>query len=160
MVEKTQRAEIRKVHRTEEQLRALKFRDVVLASSPEAQRAVAPFLQGPVLRRIVQTIANDPGGDFTKWATNPLVLEHLAVAKKAIDDGLITEKEAEHLILAQVKARTWPGRLISKATIAARLTLTTNAPYRTRSGTRRQRPRLRRPPSPRRGWTRCSWWAP
>lgn len=107
-MEKTQRAEVRKVHKAEEHLRALKFRDVVLAASPEAQRAVAPFLKVPVLRRIVQTIANDPSGDFTKWATNPLVLEHLSVAKKAIDDGLITEQEAEHLILAQVKARTRP----------------------------------------------------
>jgi len=103
MVEKTQQAEIRKVHKTREQLQAIRFREVVLSSTPEAQRAVAPFLQVPVLRRIVQTIANDPAGEFSKWATNPMILEHLSVAKKAMEDGLITEQEAEHLVLAQIK---------------------------------------------------------
>jgi len=105
MVQKTQKAEVKKVQQAEEQMRALKFRDVVLAAEPQAQKAVAPFLQVPILRRVVQTMANDERGDFTAWATNPLVLEYLGLAKKALDEGLMTEAEAEHLMLAQIKVR-------------------------------------------------------
>ncbi len=104
-MEKTQRAEVRKIQLAEQQALAVRFREVVLAAEPEAQRAIAPFLQVPVLRRVVQTMANDERGDFSHWATNPLVLEYLHMAKKALEDGLITEQEAEQLMIAQAKAR-------------------------------------------------------
>jgi hypothetical protein len=125
LVERTQKAEVTKVHKAEQQARALKFRDVVLSSSPEAQRAVAPFLKVPVLRQIVQTIANDQRGNFSQWATNPTIIEYLSLAKKALDDGLMTEAEAEHLILAQIKVRhAGPGEVKGGGPINGRAVLT------------------------------------
>lgn len=62
-------------------------RPQVLASEYEAQKAVAPFLHTPVLRRIVQTFTNDERGDFGKWATNPRVIEMLREAQRIIDEG-------------------------------------------------------------------------
>ncbi len=59
----------------------------VMDAELEAQQAVAPFLSIPVLRRLVQTFANDPRGDFSKWATNPLVIDMLRQAKQLIQEG-------------------------------------------------------------------------
>ena len=52
----------------------------VLASEVDAQKAVAPYLEHPLLRKIVQTFTNDPRGDFAQWATNPLVISMLEQA--------------------------------------------------------------------------------
>jgi hypothetical protein len=59
----------------------------VLESEYEAQRSIAPFLENRVLRRIVQSFANDPRGDFSKWALNPAVLKLLREAKRQMDEG-------------------------------------------------------------------------
>jgi hypothetical protein len=104
-VAKTQRAEIRKVKAAETQATALRFREAVLAAPPAAQRAIAPYLAIPCLRRVVQTLANGEEGDFGRWASNPLVLEHLAAAKRALEDGVLTEEEIERVMVAQVQAR-------------------------------------------------------
>lgn len=65
---------------------------------------MAPFLDVPVLRKIVQTLTNDPRGDFDQWAKNPLILKMLSEAKKALEEKRFTEEEAEHLILQYIKA--------------------------------------------------------
>lgn len=61
----------------------------VLESEYEAQKAVAPFLGNRVLRRIVQTFANDPKGDFAKWALNPEVIQMLSLAKQRMEQGWV-----------------------------------------------------------------------
>lgn len=81
------------------------FREKVLAADYEAQRNVAPFLENPVLRRIVKTFTNDERGDFAKWACNPRVLEMLREAKKAMDEGRLTEKEVEHIMVGSLTRR-------------------------------------------------------
>lgn len=105
MVEKTQRQEIRKMRRSEEQDAAVRFREAVLSASPEAQRNVAPFLATPVLRNLVRSLTNDEYGDFDRWATNPLILRMLGEAKKMMEDGRLSEAEVERLIIAQAKVR-------------------------------------------------------
>ena len=82
LVEAQQRREIEQGMRAARKARAVEFRDTVLASDYEAQRAVAPFLEHPLLRRIVQTFTNDPRNDFAQWATNPLVLRMLEEARE------------------------------------------------------------------------------
>lgn len=84
----------------------MEFQERVLAADYEAQRNIAPFLEVPVLRKIVQTLTNDPRGDFGQWATNPLIIGMLRDAKKALDEGRFTEEEAERMILDYVKARS------------------------------------------------------
>ncbi len=105
MVERTQRKEVRTVQRARTNAAAATFRERFLAAPPEAQRALAPYLAVPFLRRIVQTLTNDERGDFGGWATNPRILEMLAAAKEALDTGRISEAEAERLLLAHAKAR-------------------------------------------------------
>ena len=79
--------------------RAVEFRDAVVSSEPEAQRNVAPFLSSPVLRKIVMTFSNDPRGDFAQWANNPRVLEMLKRLQGYLDEGRMTEEEAERLLV-------------------------------------------------------------
>jgi len=105
LVEKSKRAEMRKMRRSDEQAAAIRFREIVLASPPEAQRNIAPYLAVPVLRRVVQTLTNDEHGDFGRWACNPLVLNMLRETKTALADGRTTEAEVERLLIAQAKAR-------------------------------------------------------
>ena len=88
---------------------AATFRERFLASPPEAQRAMAPYLQIPFLRRIVQTLSNDERGDFGQWALNPRIQAMLAQAKQALDAGHVSEAEAERLLLAHAKARAVEG---------------------------------------------------
>ena len=66
---------------------ALRGGHAVMEAEYDAQKAIAPFLGNRVLRRIVQTFANDPSGDFGKWATNPRVVGMLREAKKLMDEG-------------------------------------------------------------------------
>ena len=75
----------------------------VLASDYEAQKAVGPFLENPVLRRIIQTFTNDTDGDFSKWANNKQVLAMLAQAKRLMDEGHITPAEMESHLLQHLQ---------------------------------------------------------
>ncbi|KDD76940.1 hypothetical protein H632_c60p2 [Helicosporidium sp. ATCC 50920] len=103
LVEKQQRKEVRQSVALQERAELLRFKDTLLASDFEAQAAVAPFLNTPVLRRIVQTFANDSRGDFARWARNPRVIEMLSQAQAAIREGRVSEAEMEHLLLAQLR---------------------------------------------------------
>ena len=88
------------------QVSAERFQECVLSSDVEAQRNVAPFLEIPALRRIVQTLTNDPRGDFAQWATNPRIMDMLHQCKAMLDEGRVTEAEVEHTMLSYVKARS------------------------------------------------------
>ena len=77
-----QRKEIRQMQKSSAEMSALQFRGSVLESDYEAQKNIAPFLENRVLRRIVKTFTNDPKGDFSRWARNPLVLKMLNRAKE------------------------------------------------------------------------------
>ena len=103
LVEKHQRREVKQALQLQEKTAALHFRDKVLESDYDAQVAIAPFLRNRVLRRIVQTFANDPNGDFSKWATNPRVIEMLREAQKLMDEGRLTEAEAEEFMLRMLR---------------------------------------------------------
>mmetsp|Transcript_6686 Transcript_6686/g.9074 ORF Transcript_6686/g.9074 Transcript_6686/m.9074 type:complete len:344 (-) Transcript_6686:184-1215(-) len=100
---KHQQSEIRKAGRLQRKMKAMEFKEKVLESDYDAQKNIAPFLENRVLRKIVQTFTNDPRNDFSKWASNPLVLEMLQQAKELMDEGRMSEDEAERLILAQLK---------------------------------------------------------
>ena len=102
---KQQRKEIRQMERQTEESSARDFRERVLAADAEAQKNVAPFLENPVLRRIIKTFTNDERGDFAKWACNPRVLEMLRRAQKAMDEGKLTEAEAERVMIESVAAK-------------------------------------------------------
>lgn len=104
-MEKLQKKDIRNAQRQQSNELAARFQERFLASSPEAQMAMAPFLKLPVLRRIVQTLTNDERNDFGHWATNPAIIELLTAAKDAIESGRMSEGEAEQLLLAHAKAR-------------------------------------------------------
>lgn len=103
MVERQQRKEVRQALKLEERQQLETLREAVLGADFEAQRAVAPFLRTPCLRRIVQTFTNDLRGDFSGWASNPRVIEMLAAAQRVLDEGRMSEEEMEHLLLAQLK---------------------------------------------------------
>lgn len=103
LVEQHQRKEVKQALQLQEKAAALKFRSKVLEADYEAQMAIAPFLKNKTLRRIVQTFANDPQGDFEKWATNPRVLSMLQEAQKAIDEGRLKEADAEEFMLRMLK---------------------------------------------------------
>jgi hypothetical protein len=111
MVEKTQKKEIRTAQRAHTNALAATFRERFLAAPLEAQRAMAPFLEVPLLRRVVQTLSNDERGDFGAWATNPRIIEMLQAAKEAIDSGNLNEEEATRLMVAFAKARTAHARV-------------------------------------------------
>jgi tetratricopeptide (TPR) repeat protein len=105
MVEKTQAKEIRTAQRAHTNALAATFRERFLAAPLEAQRAMAPFLEVPLLRRVVQTLSNDERGDFGAWATNPRIIEMLQAAKESIASGNLNEEEATRLMIAFAKAR-------------------------------------------------------
>lgn len=73
----------------------------VLQASYEAQQNVAPFLDYPVLRKVIQTFTNDARGDFDIWATNGQALSMLQQAKHLLDTGALTEDELEQNMLRQ-----------------------------------------------------------
>ena len=75
----------------------------VLAADYESQKAVGPFLENPVLRRIIQTFTNDADGDFGKWANNPQVLSMLTQAKRLMDEGHMTPAEMESHFLQHLQ---------------------------------------------------------
>ena len=102
---KQQRKEIRQMEAHTEETSARDFRERVLAADAEAQKNVAPFLENPVLRRIIKTFTNDERGDFAKWACNPRVLEMLRRAQKAMDEGKLSEAEAERVMIESVAAK-------------------------------------------------------
>jgi len=99
MLAKQQRKEIRQMDASSEESSAREFRERVLRSTYEAQKNIAPYLEIPVLRRIIKTFTNDAREDFEKWACNPLVLEMLKKAKSALDEGRITEQDAENVMI-------------------------------------------------------------
>ena len=74
-----------------------------MASDYDAQKAMGPFLENPVLRRIIQTFTNDADGDFEKWANNPQVLAMLTEAKRLMDEGRVSPAEMEGLLLKHVQ---------------------------------------------------------
>ncbi|KAK3280441.1 hypothetical protein CYMTET_11721 [Cymbomonas tetramitiformis] len=102
-MEKHQQSEMRKAERLNRKKKAADFKEKVLESDYDAQKNIAPFLDNNVLRKIVQTFTNDPRNDFSKWANNPLVIRMLTQAKELLDEGRMSEEEAEHIILAQLK---------------------------------------------------------
>lgn len=101
---KQQRKEIRQMEAHAEESSARDFRERVLAADFEAQKNVAPFLENPVLRRIIKTFTNDERGDFAKWACNPRVLEMLRRAQKAMDEGKLNEADAERVMIESLAA--------------------------------------------------------
>ncbi|KAL4428099.1 hypothetical protein ABPG75_002188 [Micractinium tetrahymenae] len=103
VVEKQQRKEAKQAIQLQEKMRALDFRDKVLEAEYDAQKNIAPFLENRVLRRIVQTFTNDPSGDFSKWASNPRVVEMLREAKRLMDDGYLNEDEVEQFMIRQLQ---------------------------------------------------------
>lgn len=103
VLEKHQKREVKQAIQLQEKIAALKFRSKVLESDYESQVSIAPFLKNKVLKRIVQTFANDPNGDFEKWAKNPRVIEMLKAAQKMMDDGTMTEDEAETYLIRLMK---------------------------------------------------------
>ncbi|KAL4858750.1 Peptidyl-prolyl cis-trans isomerase FKBP4 [Chlorella vulgaris] len=103
LLEKQQRKEIKQGLQMQEKMRALEFREKVLESDYDSQKNVAPFLQNRFLRRIIQTFTNDPAGDFEKWANNPRVMEMLREAKRMMDEGYLTEEEAETHMIRQLQ---------------------------------------------------------
>jgi hypothetical protein len=103
LVEKHQRREVKQAIQLQEKTAALRFRDKVLESDYESQTAIAPFLRNRVLRRVIQTFANDPNGDFDKWATNPRVIDMLREAQRMMNEGRLAEDEAEEYMLRALK---------------------------------------------------------
>ena len=85
------------------------FQDKVLCSDFEAQKNIAPFLENRVLRRVINTFCNDPNNDFGRWANNKEVLRLLGSAKKLMDDGHLSEDDAEHMMYQIVSSpdREW-----------------------------------------------------
>ena len=80
-----------------------------MQSDEESQRNIAPFLENPVLKRIVQTFCNDPKNDFNKWATNPRIIDMLTRAKKMMDEGRISSEEVEYLLISHLQNPTTAG---------------------------------------------------
>lgn len=103
LVEAHQRKEVKQAIQLQDKVRALDFRDKVLSSDLESQKNIAPFLSNRVLRRLIQTFANDPKGDFDKWASNPRVIEMLSEAKRLMDEGHLTEEEVERALVNQLQ---------------------------------------------------------
>ena len=103
ILEKHQRREVKQAIQLQEKVNALNFRSKVLEADYEAQIAIAPFLKNKMLKRVVQTFANDPNGDFEKWAKNPRVIEMLRSAQKMMDEGRVTEDEMEEFILRMMR---------------------------------------------------------
>jgi len=103
ILEKHQRKEVKQAIKVQEKIQALKFRSTVLDSDYESQVSIAPFLKNRVLKKIVMTFANDPNGDFEKWAKNPRVLEMLSTAQEMMDQGRVTEDEMEEHLLRMLK---------------------------------------------------------
>lgn len=87
----------------------------MLQASYEAQQNVAPFLDYPVLRKVIQTFTNDARGDFDIWATNGQALSMLQQAKHLLDTGALTEDELEQNMLRQLQVYLlWRYRCTSK----------------------------------------------
>jgi len=106
LVEAHQRKEVKQAIQLQDKVRALEFRDKVLSSELDSQKAIAPFLTNKVLRRIIQTFANDSKGDFDKWASNPRVIQMLSEAKRLMDEGYLAEAEVEQALIRQLQDPT------------------------------------------------------
>ena len=109
LLEKHQKKEFKKAGRLARKSKYAEFQDKVLSADYDAQKNIAPFLENRVLRRIVNTFCNDPKNDFSKWANNKEVLKLLSSAKKLMDEGKMTEDEAEELMYQVVSSpdREW-----------------------------------------------------
>lgn len=144
---KSQRADLRAGLRLAANAAAERFRESFLALPPPLQRNLAPYLEVPFLRRVVQTLANDERGDFAQWAGNPRILEVLAATKEALHTGRLTEVEAERLLLAQAKVGAQAGWLLARSPLRRTLPST------------RRRSCSRSAPGWWPRWTRARWWA-
>lgn len=103
LVEKHQRKEVKQAIALRQRIHELEFRQKLLSADPEAQQNVGPYMQNRVLRRIVMCLANDPEGDFEKWAKNARVLAMLKEAKTLLDEKRLSEEEIEYIFLRQLK---------------------------------------------------------
>ena len=99
LVAEHQRQELRKLDRVHHRARAMEFRDAVLSADEEAQRNVAPFLRTRATRHVVETFGRDDAGDFSKWASNPMVIEMLSKCQSAIDEGRISNEDMERVMV-------------------------------------------------------------
>ena len=70
-------------------------------AEPAVQRNVAPFLQHPILRRLLHSFAQD--GSFQTWADNPEIIAMLREALRLLQDGHLTEQQLEHAFMSQLK---------------------------------------------------------
>mmetsp|Transcript_15327 Transcript_15327/g.29585 ORF Transcript_15327/g.29585 Transcript_15327/m.29585 type:complete len:345 (+) Transcript_15327:191-1225(+) len=109
LLEKHQRKEFKKAARLSRKSNYAEFQDKVLSADYDAQKNIAPFLENRVLRRVINTFCNDPNNDFSKWANNKEVLNLLHAAKKMMDEGRMSEDEAEELMYQVVSSpdREW-----------------------------------------------------
>jgi len=121
LLEKHQKKEFKKAARLSRKAKYAEFQDKVLCADYDAQKNIAPFLENRVLRRVINTFCNDPNNDFSKWANNKEVLKLLHTAKKMMDEGRMTEDEAENLMFRIVSSpdREWhhEWKLKTKQTI-------------------------------------------
>merc|ERR1712224_256962 len=98
LLEKHQRKEFKKAARLSRKSNYAEFQDKVLSADYDAQKNIAPYLENRVLRRIINTFCNDPINDFSKWANNKEVLKVLDSAKRMMDEGRLSEDEAEEMM--------------------------------------------------------------
>ena len=134
------------------------------------QNTLAPFLRHGVLRRIVMTLGNNSstpssgsggtaaasltaaagsggagGGEVASgleaWACNPRVVELLSRARELLETGAMSERQLEHHLVSQLKARG--GGCSCHDPLAPSLT----CPPMCRHPTALPRPSLRPPPA-------------
>jgi len=98
LLEKHQKKEFKKAGRLARKAKYAEFQDKVLSADYDAQKNIAPYLENRVLRRIINTFCNDPNNDFSKWANNREVLKLLDSAKRMMDEGRLSEDEAEEMM--------------------------------------------------------------
>eukprot|EP00873_Tetraselmis_striata_P045271 jgi/Tetstr1/465535/TSEL_010204.t1 len=93
--------EMKKHIKETDKMRAYEFRNKVIGSDFESQKNIHKFLKYRPLRKVIQTLTNDPRNDFDFWAQNPQVIAMLEEAKKMLDEGRMTELEMEDIMLKQ-----------------------------------------------------------
>ncbi|MEW5308635.1 MAG: hypothetical protein WDW38_000578 [Sanguina aurantia] len=103
-VEEAQRVELEQLLTVQEQVKELEFEQKVMAAGPDIQRAVAPFMDHPVLRRVMHSFANGSDEGLTQWASNPRVIEMLTTARSLLRHGRMTEGELETMLLQRIKS--------------------------------------------------------
>jgi len=104
LLERHQKKEFKKAARLSRKSKYAEFQNQVLCADYDAQKNVAPYLENRVLRRVINTFCNDPNNDFSKWANNKEVLNLLESAKRMMDEGRLTEDEAEEMMFQIVSS--------------------------------------------------------